>query len=502
MNQLTREEFQNALKKGLGRAVAYVRNSPAEIVRKDLVYASTHFIGRNLQDEGSRVPWLFSMIEVTGELDFYRQKVVDAIEQMSDDPDDAQTFDELFGFLAEFAARGDDEVLEIMRQRFDSACVLHQPSFGFDDLFRIDGFDALLRLLRREWKRICNDEELWADNYEINYAKEQLGEEVVQSALEEAARNDESVRLYLDRMQRQQDALKAERAARKDMEKEPTELSSLRDMIDDMENDWPTETEWTHESFRAAFWPRYNRFRQVGRLYAKPTPEELEYAFQRLLETNDPGRQYCLLGIFDKVSMPRFTPRLFSLLFDAPNSYIRSAANLALSRLTDPTVRDIGLQLIAKGPETWQWYHGLKLLEENFMTDPAVREKGMEIITKETDFQDWHYGICLLEKNLQPGDELIIQKKLESTPPNIDIHDHTVAFAILDLAEAHPEVSFETLLLWVYENTYCPNCRFRSVEIMTQRNIAPQYLLDECLDDSYQYTRELIQELPPPTPKT
>jgi len=462
MRQLTREEFQDALKKGLGRAVQHVRNSPPEAVREDLAHACTQYLGMNLQDElGGRVPWLFRMIEVTGEFDFYRQKVIEAIEQMPDNPDDAETFNELFGLLAEFAARGDSEILEIMRRRFDSACVLYEPNFGFDDLYRLDGFDALLRLLRREWKRICDDEELVADDYEIRIAEEDLGKDAVQAALDEAARGDESVRLYLERMNRQQRALKAERAARKRIKKEKVAPPSLRELIDDQENDWPTEAEWTNESFRAAFLSRRNQFLHIGRSYAKPTPEELEYALQKLLETTDPGWQFCLLGIFVKETMPRLEPRLLSLL-DSPLQTLQWGAEQAISRVADSAVREKGLELIAKGPE----------------------------------FQDWHLGIGLLEKNFQSGDELILLEKLESISPDVDIHDlHTVGMTILDLAAANPEAPLEPHLLWIYEKTYCPHCRCRSVEYMIQRHIAPQHLLEECLDDSYQYTRELIQNL-------
>ena len=458
MKPLSRTEFQDALKKGLGRAVQYVRSSPPAAVREDLAHVCTHFLGMNLQEElGGRVPWLFRMVEATGEIDFYRQKVVEAMERMPDDPDDTETFNELFGLLAEFAARGDEEVLEIMRRRFDSANVSYEPNFGFDDLFRLEGMDALIRLLRREWTRICSDDELVADDYEIKFAGEQLGKEVVQTALEEAARRDASIQSYLERMHRQQ----AERAARKKIKKEKTDLPRLPVLIDGLENDWPVTTEWIDETFCNTFRSRRNHFLLSGHLYAKPTSEELEYAFQKLLETNDPGRQFCLLGIFVKETLPRLEPRLLSLL-DAPYHDLRWGAEQAFSHMTDPLVRRKGLELIAKGPE----------------------------------FQDWYLGIGLLEKNFLPGDESIIMTKLESIPFDIDVHElHAIGMTIIDLVDANLISSPEPLLLWVYENTYCPHCRCRSVEHLIQRNIAPQYLLDECLDDSFERTRELSMSL-------
>jgi len=63
--------------------------------------------------------------------------------------------------------------------------------------------------------------------------------------------------------------------------------------------------------------------------------------------------------------------------------------------------------------------------------------------------------------------------------------------SLLDLVAANTGFSFESILLWVYDNSPCPHCRCKSVEQMIQRNIAKKNLLEECLDDVYERTREL-----------
>jgi len=493
MHQLTREEFQDALKKGLGRAVQHVRSSPPEAVRDDLVHACTEYLAWSSQQDGCRVTWLFRMIEATGEYDYYRQKIIEAVEQIPDDTYGIDTICQLFGLMAKFAERGDNEVLEIMRRRFDSARILYVPHFGFDELFRLDGIDALIRFLRREWKRVCDDEELWADDDEITIAEEELGKEVVQAALKVAARDDESIRFCLERIKRQQAEQEARKAAEEKQKQKlmerPEVLPNLRELIDGMENDGSTKTKWKFVAFRNAFLSRHNS----GDFYAKPTPEELEYAFQKLLEATDPEHQLCLLGIFIEETMPRFDSRLWPLLFNAPNSEVRWAAEQAFSRMTDPAIREKGLKLIRKKPDSLDWIRGIDLLEKNFMTDPVVRERGLELIAKGPEFKDWHCGIDLLEKSFQAEDEFVIMKKLESVPPDTYIDDmHNIGYSVIKLARANPEVRLESLLLWVYEHTFCADCRCRSVEQMIKRNIAPQHLLEECLDDSYKDTRELV----------
>ena len=460
---MNREEFQNALRKGLGRAVQHVRNSLPETVRDDLAHACTHFLGMNRQEEsGGRAEWLFSMIEATGEPDFYRQKVIAALEQTPDDGgDDSETFNELYSLLTEFAVRGDAESLAVMRRRFDTASVLYDPGFGFYELFRIDGIDALIRLLCREWKRIRDDETLWPPEWEIEYAEKELGKEAVQAALEKESLVNESVRLYLERLRRKE----AERLAKeaKEEEDQAEEIASplprLPELIAGLDEDWPQETEWTDAAFYATFSRRRIQFLRSGQFYAMPTPEELEFAFQQLLETTDPGRQFCLLGIFVKETMPRLEPRLLSLL--DTSFHLRWGSAEAFYRMANPLVRAKGLELVAKAP----------------------------------DFKDWNLGISLLEKNYQPEDESLLRRTLESVPADTDIHDlHSIVMSLHDLAAANAGFSFEPILLWTYENSPCPYCRGKSVELMIRRNIATETLLEECRDDSYEKTRKLVTE--------
>ena len=457
---LTPKQFRDALRKGLGRAVQHVHNSPSEMVRDDLAHACTHFLGLNLQEEmDSRAGWLFSMIEATGEPDFYRQKVIEAIEQMSDSPDDTETFSELFSLLAEFAVRGDAELLAIMQRHFETANVPYEQNFGFYDLFRIEGLDALFRLLCREWERIRDDETLWAWDDAIKYAEDKLGKESVHAALEKESLVSESVRLYLERLHRQETERLAKTAERKKMKQKPPPLPRLMELIDGLDKDCPPETDWTDDTFRDTFLRRRNPFLQNGRLYAQPTPEELELAFQQLLATADPGRQFCLLAVFVKETMPRLKPRLLSLL-DSPLHLLRWGAAEAFGRMSDPQVRAKGLELIAKAP----------------------------------DFGDWYLGIGLLENNYQPEDESLLQRTLDLIPVGFDVHElHATIMSLIDLIIANTECSFESTLLWVYENSPCPHCRSRSVEQMIQRNIAPKNLLGECFDDLFESTRELAR---------
>jgi hypothetical protein len=359
--------------------------------------------------------------------------------------------------LTEFAVRGDAESLEIMRRRFETANVYHESDFGFYDLFRIDGIDVLIRLLCREWNRIRDDETLWACNDEIKHAEETLGKETVQAALEKESLVNESVRLYLERLHRQETAIQARQADRENSKKP---LPRLTELIDALNDDLPQKTDWTDDTFRNAFVQRRSLFLHSGHFYCKPTPKELEYALRQLLKATNPGKQLCLLAAFARETMPRLEPRLFSL-FDSPLHLVRCGAATAFERMTDPLVRAKGLELIARAP----------------------------------DFNDWYLGIGLLEKNYQLEDEALLLRTLESIPADIDIHElHAIVMSLIDLVASNAEFSFDSIPLWVYENSPCPHCRRRSVEQMIERSIATKNLLEECLDDSYEMTREFAHK--------
>ena len=74
---MTPDEFRNALAKGQGRAVRHVRESSAEAVRDALLDACVRCKTYDTQCEGFRADWLYQMIELTGEMKFYRKQILD-----------------------------------------------------------------------------------------------------------------------------------------------------------------------------------------------------------------------------------------------------------------------------------------------------------------------------------------------------------------------------------------------------------------------------------------
>ena len=114
---LTSEEFRDALAKGRGRAVQYVRAASAEAVRDVLLDACIQCKAYDTQCEGFRADWLFGMIELTGEPGYYREKILEAIPSSRDA--DSYDFWQLYYLAKEFASRGDAECREVLYREFD-----------------------------------------------------------------------------------------------------------------------------------------------------------------------------------------------------------------------------------------------------------------------------------------------------------------------------------------------------------------------------------------------
>ena len=117
--RLTREQFRDALRKGLGRAAIHVRLHGDEDVRDDLLEACLRDVAIDAQCEGNRGEWLYSIIELTKDVGFYRDPVLRALADLHPDRDTTWTASQLFAIAANFAEDGYSEARQIIYEVFD-----------------------------------------------------------------------------------------------------------------------------------------------------------------------------------------------------------------------------------------------------------------------------------------------------------------------------------------------------------------------------------------------
>ncbi|MEM7591251.1 MAG: hypothetical protein AAF383_06995 [Cyanobacteria bacterium P01_A01_bin.83] len=76
--------FSDILQKGLGRTFDYVKNQNRLKIREDLLNACLHNLAYDPQCESSRAEWLFELICLTGDSDYYREKIFQAFSPTED----------------------------------------------------------------------------------------------------------------------------------------------------------------------------------------------------------------------------------------------------------------------------------------------------------------------------------------------------------------------------------------------------------------------------------
>lgn len=189
-----------------------------------------------------------------------------------------------------------------------------------------------------------------------------------------------------------------------------------------------------------------------------PPPDELEIAFQCLIE--EPDEEVCvrLLWIFRRAEMPRLDPRLWQFAASA-NAQLRDAAVEALARLRHPSIGEY-----ARG----------------ILRADALTEMDLDVLK-------------LLVLNYRPEDGELIGSTLRRINPGAE-STHGIGMTILEICKENCGSELFEALNWVYEQTPCSNCRRQAVEFLLRLGkIAPE-VLEECRYDAIERIRKMARE--------
>jgi hypothetical protein len=381
MSRLTPEEFQDALEKGLGRAVAHVRSSDPLELREPLLNASLTCLAYDAQCEESWAPWLMEMFQITGEPDFYRQPIFKRLWELADEePRTGRDFWQLYHLAVEFALRGDRTARSLVYEVFDKT--IHDETMeGCDGLLRLDGIDGLLYVLTKIGQRIQDGFGFWTAEYDIEYTEEKFGKETVQAAIERETERNPLVHAYFERASSEDPYF--DYPFYTEYERPPD--LPLREWVDRiMEDDFSDFKDYGEEHI--PYLCLTSRRCALARASREVEEHELNYVIEKLVETDNPMRQFCLLGAFMRRSMPRVEKKILDFL-DTNNDSLRWSTAIALSKTNHEMIRDKAMELFQSDPPRLNWDNGFDLLENNFLSgDQAVLEKAIQ--TRE--FQDIH----------------------------------------------------------------------------------------------------------------
>ncbi len=456
---LSREEFEDALRKGLGRAPLHVRRFGAAGIEDFLVYACLHNRAFDSQCEGSRERWLIELLDAADLTDQFERPILkaqlhrgtrslhsaDSPEGRADRQDEEWDRWQMHRLAVQYARRGSASARRVLRVCFrrslrDWATTDDYELACAEEAASCSGPEQLLYVAQHIGRRIVRgipDKGIT----DVRYAyDEHHGEGAAMSALEAAGKADRFIAVYLNELL-EQDRGREIRSPRQAYEERKEQLRAISGLavLHRFDTD-PTAI----KSFPITSW--------VG---VAPLSEQRPVA-ERIFTTSDAKLQQRLLYGFIRKGLPQFDMRLVALLDD--------------------------------DDEDTQWFAAQTLSHHRH---PLVRAAALERLRRRPF---WKGAIKLLCSNYEAGDHDLIEALL--TPGEDDEDAHDLVTEILDLFTRHETPVAAASLLFVYRHSPCENCRRDAVEMLKKLDAAPPWLQEECAFDSDDQVRACFRAAP------
>jgi hypothetical protein len=409
------EPFDDALQKGLGRAVLLAREAPRSApLRASVMAACRHQQAYDPQCEGTRTTYLLELVDALDLRDEIRAQTLAALPTTVDDWD----LPPLIGLANVFAREGDREAQRVLRAQLvegplsadvalaivaiDGAAGLHDPKSGLLFAARIVGERA-------------TDGDEWMASEIVEEAHVLLGSEAVSACLAEGAARSPAIARFVE-------LLEALRRAREKGAATPQPPPTLAELL---------AVAAAPPSRPRAGWPLATRWGRTA------SAGELTRAVDALVGEHDSAVQALLLRIFTRTKYPASPERLFELAH-SPEAIVREQAVLALGLLEHPAIRAFAFERLGAAEPSWA-------------------------------------ALALFAHNASPGDGALVAKLLAtgSAGSDADAVHARVGHVLAGRPEHLGVAEWRGPLEWVYEASPCSLCRGDAVE-----HLVPAGLLD------------------------
>lgn len=312
------EQQQNALRKGLGRALQWALSG--RLGDEPLLGACLRDQRFDVQVESSRGDWLWRMVRAVGAVERFRVPVLHALYDLSDDRSASQ----LCELARRYAEMGDETFRTRLYEIVETKPFGDSPWLGEEEVVALDGERGFLFAARVRGRLLAGREWEWDDGSLTDLAVERFGEEYVGRVLE--ASTEEAVGRFRERW-RQDKQKKAEQQAHPS-HKERMAATSVEEVLRAAEGD------------SRCFW-----FRGWG-MHADEAA--LQAVLHRLWAEREPRVIANLVKVFSARALPEFDARLVELCRHTDEE-VRRRAFAALSQNAHPLVREFALTELRKG---------------------------------------------------------------------------------------------------------------------------------------------------------
>lgn len=386
---LTPAEYQDALQKGLGRALQSARRSGKLIDDAAVLDASLHSRAFDPQLEGNRATWIMEILDAAQAAEAFRPRILAGFQETTDTWD----LQHLCEFAKIYAERDCAEARAALYDLYERNPDRTAGWLGVEEILNLDGMSGFLRAAALRLPN-SNEDEWWRDfDSLIDQADRRFGVAEVDSALE---RTPELAGFKMV-VSRQRNRWKPETGEARSSPAAPCRDRSPQEIIEEIES-----LDEDRGRIRHMTWGRY------------ATDEDLTPIVAALFSQTDRGKLASYLQIFRKRALPRFDERLVALA-EHRNKAVRDNAMAALAMNAHEAVREFALARLRAGRGDSET---LALLARNYrrgdhtLIHEALRRDGSQ---EEMHGVVWALCDIFIEHGAPDGSEVLLFS-YEATP--------------------------------------------------------------------------------------
>lgn len=456
IKKLSRNEFEDAIKKGLGRAALHAQHYGLEGIDDIMLNACLHDLSFGPSYYAERSPWLLNMFKNTPFYEVFAEKVIIAFKQFTDE-DESADFYQVYDLLTEMGIQGDNLAAQTLRDKIyipknvDYWRNEYYARF-IDLIIRLDGTDAYVWLVKQLGGAILklkddieaiND--ILSNAWNIPYHDEELKNKVF-APLYHLKNDNPAIAAFLHHESLYNSRERIYKPPSSDEERRQKRRENILKHINlqkILKGDVPSP-------YRLGYYPLCRSFG----IYA--LPEELETIHQKLIDETDERLCSIWLCVFHETPLPGLHSRIWEIANSA-NKELRRNTLRALAQVKNIAVGEFARQLI----------------------------QSKKIVGNKDE------TLHLFMLNYIQGDEKLIWDAIQNTTFENDDHLHDISFDIANILRYNSSPALLHLALWLYETAPCDMCRERAVEWIVDQKLLPEHIWQECLHDVCKDIREL-----------
>jgi len=194
-----KRQFFDALKRGTGGAYVIAQENPAIDFSWYVIQGVLHNYAYDGQAEPSRAQYILDLIALSSKKKEIRAALLKGIETVTDD---TWSLTHLFDLAKLFAQDGDEEARKAIYDRFGNNPIEGSDWIGYEEILALDGREGLLFIANKLGRSLELNSDGWQDDSIIRHFQDQNPKINAMQTLEESAKQDRYVRVYLDAIQK------------------------------------------------------------------------------------------------------------------------------------------------------------------------------------------------------------------------------------------------------------------------------------------------------------